>query len=93
MTRKDARKIVMLLVGELNSRLVEEKIVVKLDSKALTYIVKNAFSERYGARPLRRFIQEKIENLLANHILTEGENKEKEVLTISRDGDELVIKK
>jgi ATP-dependent Clp protease ATP-binding subunit ClpC len=93
LTRKDARKIVMLLVEELNSRLVEEKIVVKLDSKALTYIVKNAFSERYGARPLRRFIQEKIENLLANHILTEGENKEKEILTVTREGDELVIKK
>lgn len=91
LTRKDARKIVKLLIEELNSRLVEEKITVRLDGKAVTYIVKKAFSEQYGARPLRRFIQEKVENLLADYILHEGEDTDSKTLTISRDGEELLI--
>ena len=67
--RKDARKIVKLLVKELNRRLQEEKIKVTLDSKAITYIVKNSFSEEYGARPLRRFLQDEVENVLADWML------------------------
>jgi ATP-dependent Clp protease ATP-binding subunit ClpA len=96
LTRRDARKIVKLLLSELNDRLKEEKLVVKLDSKAVGYIVTEAFSEKYGARPLRRFIQEKVENLLADYILKEGDGTKKgkvvEVL-IGLKNNELVILK
>ena len=96
LTRRDARKIVRLLLSELNDRLKEEKIVVKLDSKAVGYIVTEAFSEQYGARPLRRFIQDKVENLLADYILNEGDGTKKgkvvEVL-IGLKNNELVILK
>jgi ATP-dependent Clp protease ATP-binding subunit ClpC len=69
LTRKDARKIVKLLVEDLNSRLKEERVKVVLDREAVTYVVKESFSEEYGARPLRRFLQDKVENLLANFML------------------------
>ena len=75
--RKDARKIVKLLVKELNRRLQEEKIKVTLDSKAITYIVKNSFSEEYGARPLRRFLQDEVENVLADWMLENALELEK----------------
>lgn len=75
LTRRDARKIVSLLIKDLNNRLVEEKVKVVLDSKAVSYIVDNSFSEEYGARPLRRFIQEKVENLLAEYILNKSNMK------------------
>jgi len=77
LTRKDAKNIVKLLLAELNQRLKEEKIVVKLDSKAIGYIVKESFSEEYGARTLRRFLQDKVENLLADYILNEGDGSSK----------------
>jgi len=77
LNRKDARKIVKLLVKELNERLVEEKVVVSLDSKAITYVIKNSFSEEYGARPLRRFLQDKVENLLADWMLENSDELEK----------------
>jgi len=96
LTRRDARKIVRLLLADLNERLQEEKIVVKLDSKAVGYIVTEAFNEQYGARPLRRFIQDKVENLLADYILNEGDGTKKgkvvEVL-IGLKNNELVILK
>lgn len=69
LTRKDARKIVKLLVEELNSRLKEERVKVVLDREAVTYVVKESFSEEYGARPLRRFLQDKVENILADFML------------------------
>ncbi len=84
LTRKDARKIVKLLIEELNIRLKEEKIRVSLDGKAITYIVKNGFSEEYGARPLRRFLQDKVENILAEHMLVNSKMFE--------TGKEVVVK-
>lgn len=97
LTRKDAKKIVKLLLSELNKRLKEEKIVVRLDSKAIGYIVKESFSDEYGARPLRRFLQDKVENLLADYILNEGDGSNKgqivEVLISLLDNNLVILKK
>ena len=97
LTRKDARKIVKLLLSELNVRLEDQKYKVSLDSKVVSKIVKEGFSEEYGARPLRRKMQDSIENIIANHILERGERilsseVEKLNLTINKDG-EILIKK
>jgi ATP-dependent Clp protease ATP-binding subunit ClpC len=70
LTRKDARKIVNLLIDDLNIRLVEENIVVKITEKVETYLVKEGFSDEYGARPLRRLVQDSVENVLADYILS-----------------------
>ena len=84
LTRRDARKIVRLLLKDLNERLKEEKVRVKLDTKVVTYIVKQGFSEEYGARPLRRYLQDKVENVLANYMLKKSDIFEK--------GEEVVVK-
>jgi len=70
LTRKDARKIVNLLIDDLNTRLVEENIIVKVTEKVGTYLVKEGFSDEYGARPLRRLVQDSVENVLADYILS-----------------------
>ncbi|MFA7628500.1 MAG: hypothetical protein WCY37_03815, partial [Candidatus Dojkabacteria bacterium] len=100
LTRKDARKIVRLLLKDLNGRLKEEKIRVKLDRKVVTYIVKNAFSEEYGARPLRRYLQDKVENALADYMLENSElfnhDKREKMVTIlmdlDKDKDKIIVK-
>lgn len=94
LTRKDAKKIVGLLVDDLNKRLKEENMKVVLDNKAVGYIVKEAFSEEYGARPLRRFVQDKVENLLADYILAHGDgtkSKKVEEINIELKDNNLVI--
>jgi ATP-dependent Clp protease ATP-binding subunit ClpC len=73
LTRKDARKIVKLLLKDLNNRLEDQGYKVYLDNKVVTKIVKDGFSEEYGARPLRRVMQDTIENVIANYILEKGE--------------------
>jgi ATP-dependent Clp protease ATP-binding subunit ClpA len=91
---------VRLLLKDLNERLKEEKIKVKLDGKVVTYIVKNAFSEEYGARPLRRYLQDKVENALADYMLENSElfdhDKRNEVITIimnlDKEKDKIIVK-
>jgi ATP-dependent Clp protease ATP-binding subunit ClpC len=88
LNRKDARKIVKLLVVKLNERLLDQNIKVKLGRKLVTHIVNEGFSEEYGARPLRRVIQDSIENTLAEHLLEKGLENEKDIKEIKLDIDD-----
>ena len=66
-----------MLINDLNRRLVEENVEVELSKKALEYVVKEGFSDEYGARPLRRLVQDSVENILAEYLLTHKMNKKK----------------
>lgn len=90
LTRKDAKKILRLLVEDLNGRLEEEGFKIHLKAKAVNYIVKKSFSEEYGARPLRRSLQSHVENVLADYILEE-EVGEGDVLKIGVEDEKIVI--
>ena len=94
LTRRDARKIVRLLLKDLNERLREEKVKVKLDTKVVTYVIREGFSEEYGARPLRRYLQDKVENVLADYMLKNSEifeNDEKVTVEIGLKDDNIVV--
>ena len=73
---KDAKKIVELLLKELNDRLSSQGVKISLSSRLLTHIVKEGFSEEYGARPLRRVLQDLIEGSVADYLLKNGESKD-----------------
>ncbi len=66
---RDAKKIVELLLEELNERLSNQSIKISLSKELLTHIVKEGFSEEYGARPLRRVLQDLVESTVADRIL------------------------
>jgi len=91
--RRDARKIVKLLVKELNERLEDQGIRVKLGPKLITHIVNEGFSEEYGARPLRRVIQDTVENVLAEYLLAKGIEDEKDIkeLKLNFEDDEVIV--
>mgnify|MGYP000190006541 CR=1 FL=1 len=74
LTKKDARKILEILLKELEKRLKKINISIKLDSKAKKFILEKGFSKEYGARPLRRTVQSEIEDSIADYIL---ENRSK----------------
>ncbi len=73
---RDAKKIVELLVVELNERLKTQDKTIILSKALLSYIVKEGFSEEYGARPLRRVLQDLVESTVANYILKNEEVSE-----------------
>lgn len=72
LTRRDAKKIVDLLLVELNRQLSEKMVRIALSSQAKNFIVERGFSEEYGARPLRRTIQEYVETPVASYLLKYG---------------------
>ncbi len=81
LTREQIHQIVDLLVADLQKRLSDRKLTLKLTDAARDWLAKEGFDANYGARPLRRTIQRRIENVLAKKLLL-GEFK---------DGDTIVI--
>jgi ATP-dependent Clp protease ATP-binding subunit ClpB len=84
--REHIRRIVDIQVGFLRERLAERDIGLTLDDKARDQLGEAGFDPVYGARPLKRAIQQQLENPLAQRIL-KGEYAPGDVVTVSaRDG-------
>ena len=68
--RKDEiSKILDLLLKDIEKRLEDKHIKIELTQSAKDYLIDNGYDEVYGARPLRRFVQKKLETLIAKNIL------------------------
>ena len=63
----------------------------RLTPAAKTFIVDSGYDPIYGARPLKRFIQSKVETLIAKKIL-QADVKPRETLLVDYDGNQLVVK-
>jgi len=63
------KMIVDKFINELNGQLAEKRVIVRLDESARSWLAKNGFDARYGARPMARLIHNKIKQPLANEIL------------------------
>ncbi len=72
--KKDIEKIIDLQIKEVNQRLKEKKISIKVSDKAKEYLLDHGYDPVYGARPLKRLIQSKILDELALQII-EGKIK------------------
>ncbi len=63
------QKIVKIHLEQLTQRLAEQGYVIDVDAKAIGILAQHGFDPEYGARPVRRTIQERIEDEIAEHIL------------------------
>ena len=75
LTEEQIKQIVDLMMNEVQKRLADRKITVELTEAAKVELAKEGFDPVFGARPLRRTIQRRVENPLSTKIL-EGEFKE-----------------
>jgi ATP-dependent Clp protease ATP-binding subunit ClpC len=89
--QKAIREIVDLQISDLEERLADKKIVLKFDKSAKDLIAKLGLDSENGARPLRRVIQNMIEDQLAEGIL-EGKFKEGDVVKISQKQNQFELK-
>jgi ATP-dependent Clp protease ATP-binding subunit ClpC len=71
LTKPDALQIVDLLVGELRARLVRKGVGIELSTSAREYLVDKGYDAKNGARPLRRLIQEEIEDYIADKLIAD----------------------
>ena len=70
LSQEDIKKITEIELKKLISRLDEMKYKITYDETLVDYLAKVGFDELYGARPLKRAIQDKIEDLLSEEVLT-----------------------
>ena len=89
--QKDQIKgIAGLQLDILQQRLSERELSLNITDQALEYIVEEGYDPVYGARPLRRAIQQLIENPLAEEIIA-GKYLPGSVIDVARDGDLLMF--
>ena len=82
--------IINLIIDDLNKRISDKQISIKLDDDAKKYIMDVSFDVNFGARPLKRYIQSTIENMVAVKIV-ENDVKEGDVITIGIKDNKLSI--
>ena len=91
MRKDEIEQILNIEIADLNKRLSDRKIKIVLDEKAKEYLIENGYDAVYGARPLKRFIQQKLETLIARKILEQVVVPNSEVF-INCENNELTIK-
>ena len=70
LSQEEIRQIVDLMLKDLFKRLAERELSIEVTDEVKDHLAKNGYSEAYGARPLRRLIQRKVEDMLAEEILS-----------------------
>lgn len=90
--REQIREIAKMQVGHLRQRLEEQDIAIELSEAALDKLGETGFDPVYGARPLKRAIQQHLENPLAQQLL-QGEYMAGDVIKVDVKDDQLVFSK
>ena len=90
LSKESIRKIVEIQLARLQKRLDDHHITLKFDDKALNWLAENGYDKEFGARPLKRLIQQEVENPLAIKLLN-GDIKDDSEVKITADKDKLVI--
>ena len=86
LTLEDVQKIAGLMLKGVSSRLEEKGIALKVTSEALHELSVAGYDPQFGARPMRRVIQERVEDKIAT-ILLEGNAKRRDIIVVDVGGD------
>jgi len=92
LNQEEIREIVDLMLKDLFKRLSERDLTIDVTDAAKDYLAKEGYSETYGARPLRRVIQKKVEDVLAEEILS-GNYKANDKLLMDYRDEKIIIEK
>ena len=82
----ELKDIAKIQLKNLEKRLIKKDLNFQITEEAIDHLVKDSFENTYGARPLKRIIQKKIETKIANNILNNNYLNKKEVYISIKDG-------
>ena len=88
LTQEELKQIVDIQLGHLRDRLAERQITIELSERAKEYFVQTGYDPTYGARPLKRLLQKKIETHLGRKLIA-GEVTEHSHVLVDYDGHTL----
>ena len=86
LTKEQISQIVRLMLDGLNKRLADRQLRVELTEAAMQTVIDQGFDPVYGARPLKRYLQSRVETLVAKRIIA-ADVKPGDVLTVDAEGD------
>jgi ATP-dependent Clp protease ATP-binding subunit ClpC len=89
--KEDIRAIVDIILGEVNERLVDHELVLTASDAAKDWLVEHGYDREFGARPLRRLIQQTVEDKLSDAVLS-GRFSDGDTVLVDVEDDEIVLK-
>ena len=91
LTQSDIEQIALLMLDSLKKRLLANEIDASFTDEAVSQIAKEGFDPVYGARPLRRAIQSKIEDMLAQQIIDQTIKSGQKITVDAKDNEFVLI--
>ena len=90
LTKEHIRKIVDLMLASVTQQLAEKGIKLEVTVAAKDFLGEKGYDEVFGARPLRRVIQDMVEDKLSEDLLR-GKFREGDTIVVDREGEEIVV--
>ena len=90
LTKEHIRSIVDLMLGMVNKQLAERNMKIEVTDAAKDFLGEKGYDEVFGARPLRRVIQEMVEDKLSDSLLR-GHFREGDTIVVDLEGTEIVL--
>ena len=85
LTEENVKRILDLVLADLAKRLADRRVGISLTDRAKNFIVSSAYDRLYGARPMKRFVQSRVETLVAKKIISDDIAPDSEIV-IDYDG-------
>ena len=93
LSKENVREIVEIMINNISKRTTESmNLSISADTEALDYLLDKGYDKVYGARPLRRTIQNEVEDLIADEYLS-GKIKYGDSIELLMDDGKLIFKK
>ena len=86
--KADIKKIIKLWFEDLEKRMAEKELTISYDAKVLNFITKEVYSPEFGAREIRRFLNDHIEDKIAEIVIT---NEKKKDFTLKLEKAEIKV--
>ena len=90
LSKEDLKKILSKIIEEIEHRLVDINVKINLSNSAINYFIDNGYDEFYGARPLKRLVNNKLETIIARKLIN-NEIKSNTTINVDYVNDELKI--
>ncbi len=91
LSQKDVEAITRLLLGKIAKMLADKGIRMRIEDGGVKILAREGFDPKFGARPLRRLLQDRVENIIANKILA-GELERRDTVVIDNEA-RIIIEK
>ncbi|MBQ9535779.1 MAG: type VI secretion system ATPase TssH, partial [Clostridia bacterium] len=91
LSREDIGRIADLMLEGLKKRLAERQLNIEVTERARAHLIERGYDPSFGARPMRRYIQQHVETLIARRVIA-SDPEPGSVITVDEENGELVAR-